>query len=94
MKNLCNKPEPSTGTHPIDKFFEGISASVKNLPPRLQLEAKRCVSDIVFNLEYQALQEQPVFNSHLRSPYTSSASITPPNQRHNDADDYIIADLY
>nr|XP_018909106.1 PREDICTED: protein suppressor of variegation 3-7-like [Bemisia tabaci] len=43
---------------PIDAYFSGILATVKNLPPLLQLEAKRDISNIVFNLEFRALQDQ------------------------------------
>ncbi|CAH0389571.1 unnamed protein product [Bemisia tabaci] len=43
---------------PIEAYFKSIMTSVKNLPPLLQLEAKREISNIVINLEFKALQDQ------------------------------------
>lgn len=54
---------------PIEDFFRGITTAVKTLPPHLQLQAKRSISNVVFDLEQQDHLTKPThqiwYHRHL-----------------------------
>lgn len=78
--------------HPIDIFFKSMSATVKSLPKKLQLQVKRDVLLLVnkAEIEYSELSEAPQNIETTRSIYEPSTSKQKPpvNQPNYTMDDF------
>lgn len=78
--------------HPIDIFFKSMSATVKSLPKKLQLQVKRDVLLLVnkAEIEYSELLEAPQNIETTRSIYEPSTSKQKPpaNQSNYTMDDF------
>lgn len=77
--------------HPIDIFFKSMSATVKSLPKKLQLQVKRDVLLLVnkAEIEYSELSEAPQNIETTRSIEPSTSKQKPPvNQPNYTIDDF------
>lgn len=48
----------------LDKFFEGMAATVRNLPPSYQTKAKKMVADLVLQLESEAQENADIYHAN------------------------------
>lgn len=57
LAEICKKPAV-THEHPVRLFFNSMAETVMNLPPRLQVDAKMKVFQIITDLEQQNLSSE------------------------------------
>lgn len=72
LKEVLQKP--AVPEHPIKLFFNSMAETVMSLPPRLQVEAKMKVCQIITDLEYRNIS--PECPEYYTSPSSSYEHLT------------------